>query len=201
MATTCQPLTYRRLQTQLQPTGELNHPSLGKPTWQDAMLSWDTYSCPEAAHRGTRSSPVPPDPKLKTCLGATSHWNVAQAHWGQNGEKPPKTLQAMRVWEASGMTSQLGPVITSCCCGSKHMQSVYLVNSMGGRVKEVIVKGHITSWKPWEWKEDAHHFQYMYINIFSHKEHSIPVFSSVLPHAFVFLKAAVPVAGYFLPLG
>lgn len=85
--------------------------------------------------------------------------------------------------------------------GSKHMQSIYLVNSMGGRVREAIVKGYIKSWKPWEWKGDAHHFQYSHKHIFSRKQHGIPVFSSVPLHAFVFLKAVVPVTGYFQPPG
>lgn len=143
-----------------------------------------------------------PSPRL-TCVQCHT-WMWPLAYCGQTEEKPPKTLQGTRGWEALGMASWLWAVITHCCsgyssaasCGSKHTG-----NSTGGRVREANVKGYIRS-RSLVSERKMPTISNTHTCIFSlTKKRGTPVFSSVLLHAFIFLKAAVPVTGYFLPSG
>lgn len=81
--------------------------------------------------------------------------DMAPTDSDQAGEKPPRPLQAMK-----------GEVLaTTLSIPQAWQQSVYVINSMGGRARESVKKGYISSWKPWEWKKDGHHFQCPYIHI------------------------------------
>lgn len=128
--------------------------------------------------------------------------DVAPTDSDQSGEKPSRPLQPMKGWEVLGQPpsfEQQQPWVF-LNCGSQYMQNFYVINSMGGRERESVKKGYIHSWKPWERKKRCTPFPVpIYTYLFS--QHVIPAFSSVLLHALIFLKAAVPVTGCFVPSG
>lgn len=169
MATTCQPLTYRRLQTQLQPNEELSHPSWGNHTCHDAQEA----EIPRHALKQVTLTPGAAQCHQtwtwRLALMLCPTWMWPQYTLIRLGRSLPGPFSLWRGGRFSGQPpsfEQRQPWVF-LSCGSQHIQC--LCDQFNGwESKRISKKGCISSWKPWEWKKDAHHFQYPYIHIYSH---------------------------------
>lgn len=140
MATTCQPLTYRRLQTQLQPNEELSHPSWGNHTCHDAQEA----EIPRHALKQVTLTPGAAQCHQtwtwRLALMLCPTWMWPQYTLIRLGRSLPGPFSLWRGGRFSGQPpsfEQRQPWVF-LSCGSQHIQSVYVINSMGGRARESV---------------------------------------------------------------